>query len=640
MFRDRVTGKTVQALPPAVEHGRYVALVETVAEPVQIPAGRHVTGVPGCLLQAPLPVELDGVPPADSDAARKLLQLAELERLDDPAGIYPLVGEMTRGVTLSPPELMLGELVPTLFDVCHRPNARLVSVEEVVWLARVKRLAARGETWIDGHPEGWTGWQRGLPMPSRAPASQPESDVDVYENRVTARLIDRRLLPKLNARITELRNKKPATERFGAATHAHHLLQWRLRELWDQWAVANVQQFQDQIDETLGELEARAMQVRRLRHTPLYRGVPRNGSVPAVLRQTNVLRGDARYRRVGELWDAFRIEPQPTPEERARTAEQLVVGHARFTRVLVARALRELDWDRPGSPQHVLVEEAGEGNVCLRAADAAPLQVIPLLFAGSSAALAERLPALRDTLVVHAHREDEPASGLAERIGETWFVATSPLDLSAVEVVGYAIHNHVLQARYGALPPQATLSDRLADLVQRLHLVERSPHPGGARYVVPQPLAELDLELDGELERSVRRGPEAQAFERDLAGAGAQLRAADGLLRRVLACPHPHCYGSGRVVTHSRERYLVECTVGDCGARWGVQACSRCSRLLPFFTLGDMPTQLAEAVAHEVLGAQAVFGMLALGELVLAGQHLAVLCSCGHAQPVSVQRKQ
>lgn len=641
MFRDRITGQTVPRLPRAVEHGRYIALVATTAGPVSIPADRHVTGVPGCLLHTPHPVELLGVPAADGDGAERLVQLADHEHVGDLADIYPLVGEMTRGVDLSQAELRLKEHIPTLFDVCHRPNTRLVSVEEVVWLARVKRLAPRGETWIDGHPEQWTGWQRGLPMPSRAPASQPASDVDVYENRVTARLIDRRLLPKLNARIAELSSKRPATERFGASTHAHHLLWSRLKALWNVWGVKDDQQFRTQIDDTLRVLEGCARQVRRLRHTELYRDVPRNGSVPAVLRRTNVLRGDARYRRVGELWDAFRVDLPPTLREQARTAERRAVGHARFTHVLVARALRELGWDDPGSPQHVVVEALGDGNLSLRAADAPALRVVPLLFAAPSTALAKRLPASSDTLIVHAHADDEPPPGVAARIGETWFVATSPLDLSAVEAVGYAIHNHVMCARLGALPPQATVSARLAGLSRGLGLVEPTPRPAGARHVLPRPLANLDSELTNERRRKPRDRTAGRAFDLDLREAERQLRAADAQLRRALACPHPHCDGVGRVLNHARTRYLIECTrVHDCGARWGLQACSECSRALPFFTLAEMPATLAEASAHVVADAQAVFGMLALGELRLTGDELAVICLCGHAQPVSVAGKQ
>lgn len=641
MFRDRVTGQTVARLPRAVEHGRYIALVATLAGPVSIPADRHVTGVPGCLLHAPQPVDLLGVPAAGGDGAEKLLQLAGVEPFEDPAAIYPLVGEMTRGVGLSRAERRLEERIPTLFDVCHRPNTRLVSVEEVVWLARVKRLAPRGETWIDGHPETWSGWQRGVPMPSRAPASQPASDVDVYENRVTARLIDRRLLPKLNARIAALKSKRPAVESFRASTHAHYLLWSRLGELWDRWDV-DEEQLKQQIDDTLGELETYARQVRRLRNTALYRGVPRNGSVPAVLRRTNVLRGDARYRRVGELWDAFRLEVPPTVHEQAQTAERLAVGHARFTHVLVARALRALEWDvaRAQRPA-VVVEKARDGNLCLRAPDAPPLAVVPLLFAGPSADLAERLPAAPDTLVVHAHRDDERPPGLAARIGETWFVATSPLDLNAVEAVGYAIHNHVMCARLGALPPEATVSGRLGDLPARLRLGESTPRPGGALYVVPGPLANLDSELANERRRAPRDRSAARAFELDLDDAGRQLREADARLGRALACPHPHCRGGvGRVLSQARERYVIECTVRDCGSRWGVQACSACARALPFFTLKDMSATLVTAGSHGVIGAQAVFGMLALGELQLAGEELAVRCSCGHAQPVSVTRRQ
>jgi hypothetical protein len=396
-----------------------------------------------------------------------------------------------------------------------------------------------------------------------------------------------------------------------------------------------------QIDDTLGELETYVRQVRRLRHTALYRGVPRNGSVFAVLRRTNVLRGDARYRRVGELWEAFRVEVPPTVHEQAQTAERLAVGHARFTHVLVARALRALEWDVPRAQRPaVVVEEAGDGNLCLRAADAPPLTVVPLLFAGPSADLAERLPAASDTLVVHAHRDDEPPPGLAARIGDMWFVETSPLDLNAVEAVGYAIHSHVMCARLGTLPPEATVSGRLGDLPERLRLGESVPRPGGALYVVPGPLANLNSELANERRRSPRDRAAARAFALDLDEAGRQLREADARLGRALACPHPHCQGVGRVLSHARERYVIECTVRDCGTRWGVQACSACARGLPFFTLKDMPVTLVKAGSHGVTGAQAVFGMLALGELELAGEELAVRCSCGHAQPVSVTSKQ
>jgi hypothetical protein len=638
VFRDRLGEEVVAALPATVEHGRYVALVETVAGSVRIPPGRHVTGVPGCVLQAPHAVELVGTPVPDGETAEKLVQLATLKRFDEPAREYPLVGQMSRGVTLSRAELMLQEHANMLRDVCRRPNTRLVSVEDVVWLSRVKRLASGGEAWIDDHPEQWMGWQRGLPVPAMAPATVYSSDFDVYENRVTARLIDRRLMPKLTERIAALRGKRPAIEQFETSVHAHHLLHSRLGKLWNQWSVGNVAKLHEQIDQTLGALEVLLAKSRRLRSTPLYRGLPRDASVPPVLRRTNVLRGDARYRRIGELWDAFRGEVPAGPQERALKAEQLAVGHARFVRVLVARALHELAWDRDGAAAHVVVEDRGDGNLLLHAADAPPLRVVPLLFAGSCTELACRIAAPPDTLIVHARAEGRPAPGQAELIGATWFVATSPLDIMAVEAVGYAIHNHVLRARLGALPAEVELPERLAGLATRLGLTEPRSRAGGARYVLPRPLAKLDEVLEDERMQSVGRGREARLFARDLDVAAPRLRDANARLWRALVCPHPVCLGKGRVASHSRERYVIACT-SWCGSRWGVQSCSKCSRALPFLALPEMPERLVEAAAHHVTSTQAVFGMLAIGELAPVEEDLGVRCSCGHVQPVSVQRK-
>jgi hypothetical protein len=419
----------------------------------------------------------------------------------------------------------------------------------------------------------------------------------------------------------------------------HHTLHERLGALWLEWI-----QHDDDFDRRLSAshefLRDLIERVQRLQRTPLMQGVARSATVPSELRRTNVLRVDARYRRIGELWDAFRFDPQPSLEDRMSTAARLAVGHDRFVRILVARALRDLESIAEGTCT-ARVTDLGDGVFELVSLDAPRLRVIPMLAATASAVLADLLPERDATVVVHGSAEHAEELGSVTRRGGMWFVATSPLDLHAVERVGHVIRTHVVGSRLAALPLEVELAPRLAGIASALGLVEPVRRRAHTRYMLANApgAPELDALTRFEAASSPRR-PEREALTRDARAAREAVNAAGDRLRRALVCPRPHCHGTGHPLTVARDRFVIECQERECSARWGMQACAACGRSLPFFTLQEMPELVAHPDPHGLaVTTSEAFGMTALGEIVREGDAIAVPCACGHRQPVSTARR-
>ena len=634
MFHDRLTGHLVAKLDARVVSGRFVALVETHAGVEPVPAGARIVGVEQAPTLAPDLIDILGVPDASDAAAHRLDQMADATD-GNPAEVLPLVIGISSSVGPLERELLLDRSTPALLDVCRKPTTRLRGHEDIVWLSRAKRLSARGESWIDGHPEQWAGWQRGAPMPHKAPAVLPEVDLDLYENRLTARLIDRRLVPVLRARLRTLDDlARNRDDHFAAARFGHFSLHERLGALWREWILDHDEGFDDRLSTSRSLLHDLLHRVQRLKRTPLMATIAPTATVPSTLRRTNVLRSDARYRRVGELWDLFRRAAQAPLTERIERAGRLASGHDQFVRIVVARALRALGWDA-----EVEVRRADHGVLELMAPDAATLRIVPILAAMPSPLLATELPRERDTVIVHLGAASDEALGKITRVDDTWFVATSPMDLHVVERVGHVIRTHVLGARLRALPAKVALSDRIADVASLLELEPQTGAAGRPGFILSRALTAVDWQRFDRFSPAAR-GAERKALDRDLAAAREALAQASARLERAFVCPRPHCDGTGTAVDARDDRYLIKCRQRDCSARWGMQTCGVCRRPIAFFTLQEMAAQISEAAQHGVYGAAEVYGMTAVGDP--EPDHdggLTMRCDCGHPQPVTTLRR-
>lgn len=104
----------------------------------------------------------------------------------------PLMGGADMDERLRPRRLdeEIARRLPYLRAACHRPVSRLRVVARLVQASQVRRVTPAAIMRLTAHSEDWVALRPGGVWPERLFNPAREADLDFYENRVLARLID------------------------------------------------------------------------------------------------------------------------------------------------------------------------------------------------------------------------------------------------------------------------------------------------------------------------------------------------------------------------------------------------------------------------------------------------------------------
>ena len=457
-------------------------------------------------------------------------------------GVVPLVPDMAEAVKLRPLDHQIRKLLGPLEAVCRKPRAHLHVEVERVLLAKARRLPIKAASYLASHTEDW---ERPLilsVLPKRILSEVRQDQIDIYENRVVARLIEN-LVFYLDRRIRVIKKWLKVfqdKEDYSNAVGGTYLRQKRILKLWGEFSDANEDRKRAKATlEALAWLKYRLM---GLMNSPLYRDVPRRTYVAPTLRTTNILAKDQNYRRVAELWRAW-VEAghakTPTPADVNREAQELCRGFENFALLLVVRALDQLGykirpqdmdtpvrmsgrWELEGhGTTAVCTWEAAAGNVAIEMGGKRLVVVaLPASLDAASSEAAKVLEQIidameevgtadRTTIVLYAGGSDEPgpsASSSVHTVGNDprtelpariGFLPVSPWDIGSVERVSRAIRWFSDSARFDAYP---------------LRIEDVAPE---ARSVIDLKAAAAWLETgDGGTTFTIRRPPRDDEWDR------------------------------------------------------------------------------------------------------------------------------
>lgn len=374
-FWDCLTGRPADRLggPPVL--GRWRVRVPGPAVPIlnKVPVQPGDYLIPNARGEFALRgggLEVDGAfpaaqRPADLDAGSivnigQILDGLTATRWSDWLDVPPLVPGMSERAQLQLFEYRIVELLPALEAVCHRPRAHIQVQVERVAAARARRLPPQSLSYLASHTEDWEHPTLSGVRPRRVLALLPEEQLDIYENRVAARLVDH-LHTYLLRRIHEVQRLHRIFQQaldYGndAAAGSH----WRQRRIFALWGRSMDADREAHLSlRTLKKLEQLNLKVAGLKDSPLYRGVPRRAQVGSTLTQTNILASDALYGRVAQLWLLWARHGYPQPRSAAKLYDDqqaLCRGSICFTVLLLVHALSQLRY-KP-------VEEYRETRIC------------------------------------------------------------------------------------------------------------------------------------------------------------------------------------------------------------------------------------------------------------------------------------
>ena len=200
----------------------------------------------------------------------------------------------------------IDEHFSALRAVCHAPADRLRVVNRLVPVGLARRIVPATINRLAGHSEDWNRLRPDSVEPKVVLTPLREQNLDFYENRVAARLVDHLwgdVVARLNA-VTRIDAMFSDLDRYVADAVNRP---WRQHgKLFDLIAgVVADEPWKDLAEARREELGAVRDALVALRGSGILRGVNRQIDVGTALRATNLFVNEGRYRRVRDLWHAW-----------------------------------------------------------------------------------------------------------------------------------------------------------------------------------------------------------------------------------------------------------------------------------------------------------------------------------------------
>ena len=287
--------------------------------------------------------------------------LSKQSTWQDWANFSPLAPEIASAIQIQPLEKIIKDAIPHLEEICHRPRSYLKMETEKLPVARVQRIAPHAIAYLTSHTEDWECKTfRGI-RPKNVLSLVREELLDIYENRVTVRLIDHVLI-YLRQRIRDVERLKNELEQVlnfskEASQSIHYRNRTRICRLWGENFDADQQLKEAEV--TLNFLEKIKQKLLTLTDTDLYKAIPRSAEVEGTLRNTNILIGDRHYREIAKLWrewSKWRSKKSKTAQQLFDFYQQTINGFDTFCCLLCSKVLIKTDRGFGYSPDSALPE--------------------------------------------------------------------------------------------------------------------------------------------------------------------------------------------------------------------------------------------------------------------------------------------
>jgi hypothetical protein len=547
----------------------------------------------------------------------------------------PLVHDI--GKTIRPQKLeeLLERHIGHIEEICHRPRTYLKMETDRLPVSRVQRISPHATEFLSAHTEDWEKRTFRNVRPKRVLCLIREDLLDIYENKVTARLIDH-LLEYLQKRIIEVKALKRELEQADDFSQDTQKIHWRNRNricsLWgDQFQAGTALKT---AEKTLKLLKQLQYKLRGLLDTELYRAIPKQANVGNTLKRTNILIDDQHYRYVDRLWQAWmpwKRGHTQSPQQIFETYKQGFKGFEAFCLLLVSRALtgngttndRGLEFKaddllclQPDASIQfhslrgsITLRWQHDGTILLDADKIQHLKLIPLMLPLTATEDANVINPLLDefrsacsenqngtVIILYPGTEDERQKLpqlLQQEINSLKkplaVLPVSPLDILSVERIARAIQ-WWLYSQYCQIYP-FTIQEKIpASLLEQNSWIFKE----GRHYKLlcsPKPEEQVDFDnrLSELINEAKSRGPRARGELFELQNLNNFSARTKERFKPLLTCPT--CYKkSDHFEPLDSQCFRCYCKSGndDCGTEWGMRICGKCSERYPYIKLSDL----------------------------------------------------
>lgn len=645
IWRDRVTGQSISDAPHADVPGRWALLSSGI--PVRMNAQALPEHMPMFLVPdrrdnwAVSEVERQreangrfgaGLLPDMTDV-RALRQIAvpirQSKTLAALADVTPLPADLDDRVKFQRIDKEIDRQLPHVMHVCHRPRQQLKVDLEKLPVGRAKRIPPRSIEYLTAHSEDWKRRTAGSIEPAHVIAEIIEDQIDIYENRVSAELVDR-IVRYLGDRAAELEKMFALLNdehdfRLALQVGNHYQLANRISSLWGSVFV------DEGISKVAAETRVRVGQMRQLtlglKKTRLYKGVPGRRAIKRELHHTNILENDPHYREIAALWRAWHEYGAPREESDDEVFthwQDANLDFSEFCRLLVIRAVVDIGWNLQdpnspaGSPHIALIGPTG--NPAALAVDeygvftitdefASKLRIVPVLASlartADVAQLSSWLDSLEeqavqvDTLVLFLGRSREldqvgaEVPALAARLEALtapprgnnrvrWFVPVSPFEITSIEKVGRSLNAWLRGKLLRAYPPQVKCPKNLVSFLDVDGLVtSRSSDEWSLTTPIDQKHLDAFSAKLSSLTRPEVRRQVGHVSDNAISRVSRDFQDARKRYDGILCCPV--CgQRSDNFLARGGNAYVCTCISRSCDSEWGIRVCGACREAYPY----------------------------------------------------------
>ncbi|MEC4815490.1 MAG: hypothetical protein SAK29_19755 [Scytonema sp. PMC 1069.18] len=548
--------------------------------------------------------------------------------------IPPLVPEIEQKIHIQSLEDIIKQNLGHIEEVCHRPRTYLKMETERLPVSRAQRTSSHAAEFLAAHTEDWERRNFRSVIPKRVLCMVREDLWDIYENKVTARLIDN-LLEYVHQRLQQVRTLKQELEESeylsGSTSDIHWRNQERIYTLWGQ--DFNASAALKTSAETLQDLQQLQYKLRSLIDTVLYKAIPLRASVGTTLKRTNILVNDQNYRYVDLLWREWSQYHTGTIKNSRQVFEEnqeLFRGFESFCLLLIGLALTGNGKDRSkglgfeaianliptyngqsiqfqGKLGEVSLTWQEDGTFLLQSHGIKDLHIIPIIATLSATNNSDIITSTLETLfhnltpnsenltlILYPGTEEERkklplyiqhkintlgndhiTGGLAPAI-----LPVSPLDIMSLERVARAMQWWLHGQRYQSYPP--TLERNIPDsLLKDCNWLEKE-HQSNKVRVLCSPLPEQEQFFQTNLQILIRQ---SQALVSRGRGQLSQLQnlenlpsQAQELIQQFQVCPVCHSLGNFTVL----DNQCFRCECSHCEISWGTRNCGGCGQKYPY----------------------------------------------------------
>jgi len=553
------------------------------------------------------------------------------------ASTLPLVHEIEKTIRPQLLEELLEKHLGHLEEICCHPRTYLKMETDRLPISRVQRISSRATEFLAAHTEDWEKRTFRMVRPKRVLCLIREDLVDIYENKVTARLIDH-LLEYLQKRIIEVQTLQKELEQAADFSKDTQKIYWRnQKRICSLWG----EQFQDgtvlkTAQETLKRLKQLRYKLRALLDTDLYRAIPKQATVGHTLKQTNILINDQHYRYVDRLWRAWtpwKLRHMQTSQQIIETYQQGFKGFEAFCLLLISRALTgngtaedqglkftadALHDLRLGSSiqfssikGNIILRWQIDGTILLEADEIQHLKLIPLMLPITATEDVAIINPILDefrsvysdiqngtVIILYPGTEDERqrlptllqqqvnslGNDYATEEKSLAVLPVSPLDIFSVERIARSIQ-WWLYSQYCQIYP-FTIQEKIPhSLAEKNSWITQENRQYKLLY---PPKQEEQTNFDNRLSKLINqakvRGSNDNGDLLELQKLNNFSAQIEGRFKLLLACPICH-ERSDRF--EPLDSQCFRCWCNDCETKWGTRICGSCGGRYPYTQLPD-----------------------------------------------------